>query len=130
MNLDPLDLRVILVILVNLESRELLDPWVKREMTGTTEQQVPPDLRVVQALLVLLDHKALMDQRDNLDFKVTPENRENVAERVTMEKLVSQVHLDCQENRAHQDRISMKRFRIWAPLTKVLFHLTDGVSDH
>lgn len=129
-NLDSLDLRVILVILVNLESRELRDHWVKREMTGTTEQQVPPDLRVVQAPLVLLDHKALLDQMDNKDFKVTPENRENVAERVTMEKLVSQVHPDCQENRAHQDRISMKRFRILAPPTKVLFLPTDGVSDH
>lgn len=60
-NLDSLDLRVILVILVNLESRELRDHWVKREMTGTTEQQVPPDLRVVQAPLVLLDHKAFLD---------------------------------------------------------------------
>mmetsp|Transcript_72167 Transcript_72167/g.114409 ORF Transcript_72167/g.114409 Transcript_72167/m.114409 type:complete len:288 (-) Transcript_72167:971-1834(-) len=129
-NLDSLDLRVILVILVNLESRELRDHWVKREMTGTTEQQVPPDLRVVQAPLVLLDHKALLDQMDNKDFKVTPENRENVAERVTMEKLVSQVHPDCQENRAHQDRISMKRFRISAPPTKALFLPTDGVSDH
>lgn len=103
------DLRVILVILVKLESQALQGFRVRTVPRDKMEQQVRRDQRVRLDPQVFLAIKDPSDPRDQKEFGVTLENRVSVVQRVTMETPETQAHLDYQDLRAHQDKISWMR---------------------